>query len=75
MFFFWKRFYSCLHHLDQAIVPVTMFLEDDGFAIVKLMRFKANLKIPVEGIPHPIEITRTSIAQGQEGSAILVETY
>ena len=23
----------------------------------------------------PIEITRTSIAQGQEGSAILVETY
>ena len=24
---------------------------------------------------HIIEITRTSIAQGQEGSAILVETY
>ena len=26
-------------------------------------------------IPRSIEITRTSIAQGQEGSAILVETY
>ena len=35
---------------------------------------RPGVAVRVEGREH-IEIARTSIAQGQEGSAILVETY
>ena len=38
-------------------------------------RLPQQVSTPLVKCPYPIEIARTSIAQGQEGSVILVETY
>ena len=38
-----------------------MFLEDNGFSIVKLMCFKTNFKVPVESVPYPLIIDKVCV--------------
>ena len=45
-----------------------------GRGVVGAMKLDVGLRM-VAGPVRGIEIARTSIAQGQEGSVILVETY